>query len=449
MRITNSTTLQIISLICLQSIAIAAFVWFFLRPVADSTSFVLTLILAIVLPTVFSCFIAYFWITRPLAQKHQAIESGLANFKDNEFDISLVIKGNDVLNRISVHYNMAAEQLRQSKHTRLQREILLNKVIQVSPMAMVLVDQHDSVIYSNTASQQLFNQAEKLDNRVFSQLLKQANVGLNHAIEQQIEGLFSLNTGNETQVWHLSQNSFQLNHQTHQLYLFKQLTRELNQAEVKTWKKAIKIINHELNNSLAPILSMLHSAKRLTKTLDDHRLLLIFNTIEARVKHLNKFVLEYAKFVKLPLPKKTSIQWPSFIEQLQQHFQFTLITALPVTAGYFDQIQMEQVLLNILKNAHESGSAVKDITLAVVVKAQGIEIELSDKGCGMSQATLENALLPFYSTKPTGTGLGLGLCKEIVESHEGLIHLHNNEDRGSRISIWLPGILNDDKVARD
>lgn len=435
MRITNSTAVVIIGLICFQSLSLGAVIWYF---AADNfLPSALSLFSLIFLVTMLTCVIAYYGIIRPLALKHQAIESGLANFKDNEFDISLMIKGDDALYRISQHYNAAAEQLRQSKFTSQQREILLDKIIQVSPIAMILVSQQQ-VIYSNLASQQLFSQHKTLDNRLFASLLETVDSSLHHAITQQIDGLFSLNTEHETQIWHLLQSAFQLNHQHHTLYLFKQLTREINQAEVKTWKKAIKIISHELNNSLAPILSMLHSARRITQTLDDTRLPLIFNTIEDRTKHLNKFVSGYAEFAKLPLPRKTAVKWTAFIEQLQQHYHFTLTGQLPISDGHFDLTQMEQVLLNILKNAHESGSDADDIKLDIKDKDNGIEFNISDKGSGMSQATLENALLPFYSTKPSGTGLGLGLCKEIIDAHAGFIHLHSRDGDGCRISIWLP-----------
>jgi len=96
------------------------------------------------------------------------------------------------------------------------------------------------------------------------------------------------------------------------------------------------------------------------------------------------------------------------------------------------------VMINLLKNAAESGSAPGDITVAVQRTAPGVRIEVADRGSGLSPDTLRDALLPFYSTKPTGTGLGLTLCREIVEAHGGRLSLANRPDGGARVTVWLP-----------
>jgi two-component system nitrogen regulation sensor histidine kinase NtrY len=106
-----------------------------------------------------------------------------------------------------------------------------------------------------------------------------------------------------------------------------------------------------------------------------------------------------------------------------------------------DRTQLEQVLINLLKNAHESGSKAEDVSLSIteVVKPiMGVLINVQDNGSGMSSDVLEQALLPFYSTKQSGTGLGLPLCREIVEAHGGRISLHNRPQGGLNVSLWLP-----------
>ena len=99
---------------------------------------------------------------------------------------------------------------------------------------------------------------------------------------------------------------------------------------------------------------------------------------------------------------------------------------------------MEQALINLLKNARESGSQPDDIELCVSLAAQGFVIEVRDRGPGFTAAALENALVPFYSTKETGTGLGLTLCREIVEAHGGRLRIANREGGGALVSLWLP-----------
>jgi signal transduction histidine kinase len=157
---------------------------------------------------------------------------------------------------------------------------------------------------------------------------------------------------------------------------------------------------------------------------------------------LSQFIFNYARFAKLPLPQRREVPWQQLVEHLTQHYPFTLANELPAEMGYFDQGQMEQVLLNLLKNAHESGSNPDEVTLSIrfqtLVDGAGFSIKIEDRGSGMSEEVLEQALLPFYSTKQSGTGLGLPLCREIIEAHEGSISMHNRSDGGLSVQLWLP-----------
>ena len=107
-------------------------------------------------------------------------------------------------------------------------------------------------------------------------------------------------------------------------------------------------------------------------------------------------------------------------------------------AASFDPVQLEQALINLLKNAHESGSEPGEVTLALATRRTELVLVVSDRGPGMSEAVLAQALLPFYSTKRAGTGLGLALAREIVEAHGGRIALANRHDGGLRVSLTIP-----------
>ena len=387
------------------------------------------------------CALGVAWFTRHLARSLNALEVGLLNFNDNDFSVSIPANGEGQLKALAELFNDSAAKLRQERQYIYQRELLLDKVIQSSPNVMLLFNDHQKLMYANDAARHLFNIKGKMEGLSLDELLQDLPEALALALKQEKSGLFTMGE-DDTETWYLSRGQFLLNNQQHNLILLKQMTRELNRQEVAVWKKVIRIISHELNNSVAPIASMVNSGRLLTKDLDNPKLKLIFDTIESRTNHLSQFIFNYARFAKLPLPQRRQVAWQQLIEHLTQHYPFTLANELPAEMGYFDQGQMEQVLLNLLKNAHESGSDPDEVTLTIrfqtLVDGAGFIIKIEDRGSGMSEEVLEQALLPFYSTKQSGTGLGLPLCREIIEAHEGSISMHNRTDGGLSVQLWLP-----------
>ncbi|MDN3640762.1 ATP-binding protein [Simiduia curdlanivorans] len=386
------------------------------------------------------CWIGLAWVTRNLAEGLSALEIGLLNFKDNDFSVNLPVKGDSQIKALAQLFNESADILRKERQYIYQRELLLDKVIQSSPNVMLLLDAEDRIIYANAAARHLFYQSSKMEGLPLQVLLKDVPAELAQALTSKEDVLFSM--GEELETWHLSRGRFQLNNQRHNLILLKHMTRELNRQEVAVWKKVIRIVSHELNNSVAPIASMVNSGRMLTRDLNNEKLQLIFDTIEDRTAHLSQFIDNYARFAKLPLPRPSEVDWSRLTEQLAQHYPFTLGAPLPSNVGYFDLVQLEQVLLNLLKNSHESGSPRDAIclTIAEQVRAEvrGFCLHIDDRGSGMSATVLDQALLPFYSTKQSGTGLGLPLCREIVEAHGGHMSLQNRQQGGLRVSVWLP-----------
>lgn len=380
------------------------------------------------------------WFMRPVARTLQAVGDGIVSMKDRDFSISIAASSDDELRLLVESYNGLGDLLRAERQGLYQRELLLDTVIQATPISMVLTNSGDRVVYSNVAARQAFLGGRTLEGLSFAELLSASPEPLRQAVANPTDTLFTVESDTESEIYHLSQRTFLLNSQSHRLYLLRQMTRELSRQEVQTWKKVIRVIAHELNNSLAPISSLAHSGRQAIESAQTEQLERIFRTIEERARHLHTFIDGYARFAKLPQPQPEAINWAAFLSSLQDTAPFALANAPPVRAGVFDPAQMEQVLINLVKNAREAGASDGTIEVRVDEHAGGWRIEVLDRGAGMSDEVLRNALLPFYSTKPAGAGLGLTICREVVEAHGGRVALANRPGGGLGVTLWIPVI---------
>jgi len=310
--------------------------------------------------------------------------------------------------------------------------------VQNTPVAMLLVAEGDAIVYANLAARQLLHQGRRLEGHHFADVLAQAAAPLREALARGGDGRFSVGEEDAEEVYHLARRTFRLNGRAHELVLLRQLTAELRRQEVQTWKKVIRVISHELNNSLAPVASLAHSGAELLRRGQPARLPEILGTIEERARHLEGFIRGYARFAKLPAPRLEAIDWRAFTARLATQIPFIVDGPLPEEPFRADPGQLEQALLNLLKNAQESGSPHDEVKLCVRRGMGVIRIEVVDRGPGMNEAVLTNALVPFYSTKRSGTGLGLALAREIAEAHGGRIALGNREGGGLSVALVLP-----------
>ena len=377
-------------------------------------------------------------LARPVAELIRALSGSVVAFRDGDFSFSIGSRRRDEVGDLVAAHNELGRVLREERQYLFQRELLLDTVVQNTPTALVLVESGGHVVYANLAARQLLNGGRMLNGERFDAIVESAPAPRAQAIAAGVDSLFSVPFEQEDETFHFSRRAFKLQGRPHSLYLLRRLTRELARQEVTTWKKVIRVISHEINNSLAPIRSLSHSGRELARLGDTRRLATVFDTIEERTRHLENFIQGYARFAKLPLPRAEAVEWSAFLEGLACHYGFRVQGRVPDEPGHFDRTQIEQVLINLLKNAHEAGGPSDAIELRVTRGARDVRIEVDDRGSGMSETVLANALLPFYSTKRSGTGLGLALAREITEAHGGRVQLANRAGGGLSVTLVLP-----------
>lgn len=367
-----------------------------------------------------------------------AIEDGLRAFRDGDFGMRLASPKGDPTGHVKRLYNDVADVLRAQRNKVYQQELLLDTILQRTPVAVILANAADRIVYSNTAARELFARGERVDGHRFTDVLDRVVDPLRDAVNAGGDAIVKV-PGEQEETFHLSSRTFYLNTQQHRLVLLERLTPELRRQEVAVWKKAIRIINHELNNTIAPVSSLFHSARR-AQELPEHRHKLgeIYETIEERLAYLRMFLESYAQFARLPEPRKAPTRWDAMLAEVHALYDFRLEGRVDDEV-HVDRAQLQQVLINLVKNAHESGSDPDAIAIAVRRVPDGSVLQVMDRGRGMSEEVMRQALLPFYSTKPDGSGLGLALCNEIIEAHGGRLRLEERPGGGTVVTCWLPG----------
>src|SRR4249919_3647882 len=279
----------------------------------------------------------------------RALAGTVGSYRDGDFSFSLRWPRHDEVGELVDAHNALGDVLREQRLGLVQRELLLDTMVQNTPVAMLLVADGGPIVYANVAARKLLNKGHRLEGHTVQALLELAAAPLRDAVQRGGDGLFSVGADDDEEIYHLARRSFRLNGRPHELLLLRQLTVELRRQEVQTWKKVIRVISHELNNSLAPVASLAHSGAELVRRGQSERLPEILATIEERARHLEGFIRGYAHFAKLPAPRVEAVDWRRFVAQLRSQVEFAYDGAEEPGVVRFDAAQLSQCLLNLLK----------------------------------------------------------------------------------------------------
>jgi nitrogen fixation/metabolism regulation signal transduction histidine kinase len=244
--------------------------------------------------------------------------------------------------------------------------------------------------------------------------------------------------------WLLRKAAFRQDGKPHLLLLLADVSLPLKEEEQAAWKRLIRVLGHELSNSLAPIKSIAGSLLARVdglpeETRNDFRRGL--SVVEARADALHRFVQSYRTLAQLPPPQLRQVSLAPLLERvvlLEQRLPVEIDAGPPVSLTA-DPDQLEQMLINLLANAADASLANGARPVHVTWKSNDGDVEIVIEDSGMGIANLENLFVPFYTTKSAGSGIGLPLAQQIARAHRGEISLVNREDcAGARATVHLP-----------
>ncbi len=384
--------------------------------------------------------IIIFWLGFAISLRHrvvfslQTLSNLLAAMREEDFSIrARGARSDDALGEVMIEVNALSQTLREQRLGALEAAALLRTVIEEIDVAIFTFD--------NSHTLKLVNRAgERLLARPSERLLgfTAAELGLAGCIEGESARTVELSFPGGVGRWGLRRGSFRQDGLPHDLIVLSDLSRTLREEERQAWQRLIRVLGHELNNSLAPIQSVAQSmesnlqraqidtppSSKIDIVLDDLRQGLAI--IRSRTEALGRFMAAYARLARLPQPTLAPVDLRELVRrvaELETRVRVQVVEGTPVTISA-DRDQLEQLLINLIRNAAE---AVLEIGGEVLVKwsleRSRVQLSIIDDGPGLSNTT--NLFVPFFTTKPGGSGIGLVLCRQIAEAHGGSLTLEN------------------------
>jgi len=317
--------------------------------------------------------------------------------------------------------------------------ILFELIAEHAPIALMLYAENGAIQFANYRAEVLLFGGQSLSNKNFLRLLYEAPDNVREALLSKDDALFTLEQEGEQQTFQLLRRKVHYQLKPHVLLLINPLTREVSRREVDVLKKVIRVISHELNNSLGSISSLISSGRYIARHPDMlEQLDRVFGGVEERTQHLKRFLDDYAVMARLPQARPRQVEWQPLLDRLRQMFPEATIGQPLSEPGWFDEGQVEQALINLLKNATEAGGKASDVEMRISMTDSMLEFCVLDRGKGFSQEALQQGLLPFYTTKKGGSGVGLALCRDVVQEHGGNLRIKARAQGGSAVYCILP-----------
>jgi two-component system, NtrC family, nitrogen regulation sensor histidine kinase NtrY len=381
------------------------------------------------------------WI-RPL----QTLSNVVASLREGDYSFrARGASARDALGELAGEVNLLADLLQRQRVRSLEATALLARILEVMHAPLFAFDREDTLQLVNDAGLKLLGLPHA---RCFGRTA--AEVGLEFLLNAPDQSTHTLNFGQKPQTaqssWLLRKASFRQEGAPHTILLLADVSVPLREEEQIAWKRLIRVLGHELSNSLAPIKSIAGSLRTRVETLsgdDDVRndFRRGLGVVEGRADALHRFVQSYRKLAQLPPPVLRRIEFAPLLERIA-----VLEQRLPVKVDHGPEVvlkadpdQLEQMLINLLGNAVDASLAKDGRPVCATWKLAGTSVVVTIEDRGMGLANTENLFVPFYTTKPTGSGVGLVLAQQIARAHGGEIQLANREDgEGARATIRLP-----------
>lgn len=376
-------------------------------------------------------------VVRPL----QMLSNMLAALREEDF--SLRARGarvDDALGLALMEANTLGETLREQRLGAFEATALLRTVMAEIDSAIYAFDIDGRLRLVNRSGAQLLGEpSDRLVGRTARDL------GLSDFLEGEAPRAVTLAFPGAAGRWEVRRNSFRQGGRVHQMLVLSDLSRTLREEERQAWQRLVRVLSHEINNSLAPIKSIAGSLRDLiarsprpADAEEDFRNGLA--VIAGRSESLSRFIASYARLTRLPKPRPTAVdvrEWVRRAVELETRLPVKVDGGPPIVINA-DGDQLDQMLINIVHNAVDA-SLETDGSVAVHWRVDGrhVEVTVEDEGPGLADTS--NLFVPFFTTKPNGSGIGLALSRQIAEAHGGVLTLENRRGaRGCAARVRLP-----------